>query len=141
VSEPARAAGVAADRLTPELRDYLAAVRWATLATVDPDGAPHEAVVWYGLRGDGLMINSRRSRHWPQNLLRDPRITLAVQDWSDPEHWVGIKGAAQLLHEGPEAIADIQELARRYGRDPDRFEGQDRLTFLVEVEQTFEYRG
>ena len=141
MSEPAGAARPAADRLTPELRAYLAGIRWATIATVDPDGAPHEAVIWYGLQDDGLIINSRRTRHWPRNLLRDPRITMAVQDWSDPEHWVGLKGEARLLHEGAQAIADIQALARRYDRDPSRYEGQDRLTFLVEVEQTFEYRG
>ena len=130
MSEPARAARPAADRLTPELRAYLAGIRWATIATVDPDGAPHEAVIWYGLQDDGLIINSRRTRHWPRNLLRDPRITMA-----------GLKGEARLLHEGAQAIADIQALARRYDRDPSRYEGQDRLTFLVEVEQTFEYRG
>jgi PPOX class probable F420-dependent enzyme len=141
VSEPAQAAGSTANRLTPELRDFLAAVRWATIATVDSDGDPHQAVVWYGLDDVGLIINSRRERHWPRNLLREPRITVAVQDWSDPEHWVGLKGRASLIHEGAEAIADIQALARRYGRDPARYAGQDRLTFRVDVERTFEYRG
>jgi PPOX class probable F420-dependent enzyme len=141
VSEPAQAAGSTANRLTPELRDYLAAVRWATIATVDADGAPHQAVVWYGIDHDVILINSRRERHWPRNLRRDPRITVAVQDWSDPEHWVGLKGQARVVHKGAAAIADIQAIARRYGGDPKRFEGQDRLTFRVEIEQTFEYRG
>ena len=140
MSEPARAAGLTANRLTPELREFLAAVRWATISTLEADGAPHQAIVWYGLDEAGLLINSRRTRRWPRNLLRDPRITVAVQDWSEPEHWVGLKGEARLVHEGPDAIADIQSLARRYGGDPGRYEGQDRLTFIVSIDQIFEYR-
>jgi hypothetical protein len=58
-----------------------------------------------------------------------------------PNHWVGLKGSARLLHEGGDATADIMGLARRYGTDPGQYEGQRRMSFLVRVERVFEYGG
>ncbi len=127
--------------LSLRIRDFLAAPRYAAIATFDDEGPPHQAVVWYGLTDDGILINSRAERHWPRNLLRDPRISLAIQDWDVPNHWVGLKGSASLLHEGDDATADIMALARRYGTDPGQYAGQRRVSFLVRVERIFEYGG
>ena len=33
--------------------------RYATIATIDPDGTPRQAVIWYTLEGDEIVINSR----------------------------------------------------------------------------------
>ena len=33
--------------LPDRVRDFLDDVRFATIATIDPDGAPRQAVVWY----------------------------------------------------------------------------------------------
>jgi PPOX class probable F420-dependent enzyme len=121
------------------IRDFLAAPRIATIATINPDGSPHQALVWYALDGDDLLINSRRHRRWPKNLARDGRISVAVPDIARPNHWVGVKGDAEQVREGQAAIGDIQELARRYAEDPAQYEGQDRITFRVSVESTFEY--
>lgn len=123
-------------------REYLAEPRFATIATVDPDGSPHQAVTWYALDGDDLLINSRVERHWPRNLGHDPRISVAVHDLDDPEHWLGLKGEARLVHTGADALDDIMALARRYGSaNPERFRGQDRVTFRITVERVFEYVG
>ena len=54
---------------------------FATLATVSADGSPHQAVIWYLVRGDTIVINSAVGRIWPTNLLRDPRCSLAIEDW------------------------------------------------------------
>ena len=39
-----------------------------------------------------------------------------------------------------EATADIQALARRYGADPGKYAGQDRVSYRIRVERVFEYR-
>jgi hypothetical protein len=53
---------------------------------------------------------------------------------------VGLRGRARLLRTGDAALADIDALARRYGDDdPGRFRGQERITFEIRVERTFEY--
>jgi PPOX class probable F420-dependent enzyme len=136
--EPAN--GTAADPALPDaIRTFLEAPRYATLATFAADGPPHQAVIWYALDGDSLLINSRRERHWPRNLLRDGRLSLAVTDAERPTHWVGVKGTATLLHEGEAAVADIQAMARRYGKDPAQYAGQNRVTYRVTVQSTYEY--
>jgi PPOX class probable F420-dependent enzyme len=137
--EPAHPSPTTSNPLPDPIRTFLEAPRNATIATIGPDGAPHAAVVWYGLDGDDLLINSRRERHWPRNLARDPRISFAVPDIDLPNHWVGVKGRATLVREGDAALADIQALARRYGGNPDGFLGQDRVTYRIVVESTFEY--
>jgi PPOX class probable F420-dependent enzyme len=125
--------------LPDPVRAFLAEPRIATISTINPDGSPHQAVIWYALDGDGLLINSRRGRRWPRNLLDDGRISVAVYEAERPHHWVGVKGHAQLLHEGEAAIADIQALARRYGEDPAQYARQDRVSYRIVVASTFEY--
>jgi PPOX class probable F420-dependent enzyme len=125
--------------LSDEIRTYLEAPRYATLATLSADGVPHQAVIWYALDGDSVLINSRRGRHWPRNLGRDGRMSLAVMDAETPTHWVGVKGVATLLREGDGAVADIQAMARHYGKDPTAYAGQDRVTYRITIESTFEY--
>lgn len=121
------------------IRRFLEAPRIATISTLNPDGSPHQAVVWYDLDGDDLVLNSRPDRRWPANLGRDPRISIAVPEADRPYHWVGLAGRAAELRRGPQAVADIQALARRYGRPEAPYAGQDRVTFRVTVERTYEY--
>ena len=125
--------------LAPNVRAFLAAPRWATIATLNDDGSPHQAVVWYLLEGDRILINSRRERRWPRNLERDGRISLAVHDHVQAEHWVGLRGQAGVLRIGEGALADIATMARRYGGDPDAYRDQNRITFAVKIERIFEY--
>jgi len=56
------------------IRAYLDDTRYATISTLDPDGGPRQAVTWYTIDGDEIILNSRIGRRWPTNLLRDPRV-------------------------------------------------------------------
>jgi PPOX class probable F420-dependent enzyme len=137
--EPAQPSGAERAPIPDQIRTYLDAPRHAVLSTLAADGAPHQAPIWYTLEGDTILINSRRGRHWPRNLERDGRLSIAVVDRDEPDHWVGIKGRATFLRDGPRAVEDIQAMARRYGGSPDAFVGQDRVTFRVAIDSTFEY--
>lgn len=116
--------------------DFLAAPRrYATLATVDPDGAPLQAVIWYALLDGGVLFNSRVGRRWPTNLLRDPRASLVVHDGLD---YVGVRGLVEPLYEGERALEDICALARAYHLTPEKveesirdFRSQARISFLL----------
>ena len=126
--------------LPDAVRRFLEAPRHATIATLQPDGSVLQAVVWYGVEPTGdLMINSRNGRRWPANLERDPRIAVAIYDDADPDHWVSIRGTVSVVRSGEPAVADIQDLARRYGGNPADFIGQDRITFRVHPQATFHY--
>lgn len=117
------------------MRRFLEApLRFATLATIDPDGTPHQAVVWFLVSHEGLILNSRVGRRWPTNLVRDPRACLTVEAGYD---YVTMKGAVELLDDGEQAQDHIASMARRY-RPPEVaeemitsvFRPQQRVSFL-----------
>ena len=121
------------------IRAFLSDERYATIATTDADGAPHQAVVWYTVDGDEIVINSAIGRRWPTNLLRDPHISLAVIDAADGYRWVGVNGTVEPITEWSTAQADIAAMARRYPEEEpgdrertiDRFERQERISFRI----------
>ena len=126
--------------LPDRVRDFLDANRFVTVATIDPDGAPRQAVLWYRLDADEIVLNSAVGRRWPSNLLRDPRIALSVTDDADGYRWVGLTGMARAVRDQATAQADIAEMARRYHADDpaeaerlirNQFERQPRISFRI----------
>jgi PPOX class probable F420-dependent enzyme len=120
--------------LAHDVREFLVTPgRYGTLATIEPDGSPLQAVVWYELEEGGtILVNSLEGRRWPTNLLRDPRASFTVEDGYD---YVSMRGTVEHLHGGEAASRDIERLARRYatGEDLERrlagFRGQHRVSF------------
>ncbi len=125
--------------LPDHVRAFLAEPRFAAIATIDDDGAPRQAVIWFLLDGDTIVVNSLDGRRWPSNLRRDPRVSLAVTDARD-QAWVGITGTVEVVDDQARAQADIAAMARRY-EDPDeaeaviatRFSKQRRVSFRITV--------
>src|SRR5918996_5205091 len=129
--------------LAPRIHDFLAETRFASIATVDPNGGPRQAVVWYRLDGEDIVLNSAIGRRWPANLQRDQRISLTIIDADDGYRWVGLTGTVTVIREQMTAQADIAEMARRYHADDptkaerlitDRFQRQERITFRFSVD-------
>lgn len=120
--------------LEPHVRDHLAAPgRYATVATIEPDGSPLQAAVWYALEDDAtLLLNSLEGRRWPANLRRDPRASVVVASGST---YVALRGTAEFLYGGDAASRDIERLAHLYeqGDALERmiavFDGQRRVSF------------
>jgi hypothetical protein len=126
--------------LTRDLRSFLTAMppRYAVIAVANPDGSPHQNVVWYLLReeerGDVFILNSRRGRHWPTNLERERVGSLAVHNG---EEAVTLRCKVVEIYGGQQAQSDAAEMARRY--DPperanprlDRFRTEDRMSFVL----------
>ena len=109
--------------------------RFGTLATINADGTPHLAVIWYAVNADGsVLINSKAGRIWPNNLLRDRRCSLAIEAGLD---WVVIRGSAEVIEDRAQGVQDICDLAVRYEpEDPERlarrhaeFRAQHRVSF------------
>ena len=86
--------------------------RFGSLATINPDGVPLQAIVWYTARPDGVIVlNSKVGRQWPTNLLRDPRCSLMV---GDEYEWVSIRGEVEPIDDREAGYEDIAAMARRY---------------------------
>jgi PPOX class probable F420-dependent enzyme len=121
--------------LPPNVRSFLTNTpRYATLATLNTDGSPHQAIVWYLVRGDVIVVNSREGRRWPANLRRDPRVGFAAEAG---ENAVTIEAVAESLDDPVGAQADIAEMAHRYdtpemaSREIERFETERRISFVL----------
>ena len=130
------------------VRAFLDDIHFATIATIDPDGTPRQAVIWYTLEGDELVLNSAVGRRWPSNLLRDPRISISVTDHRDGYRWVGVTGRVTVVDDQATAQADIAGMARRYHADDpaeaealirDRFERQTRISFRVPLDDVYSH--
>lgn len=121
--------------LPEHVRSFLTGTpRYATIATINPDASPHQIVIWFLLRDDKLVINSRHGRRWPSNLRRDGRANIAVYEAEDA---VTMECVAEESYEGDEAQADIAEMALRYDtpevahREIAGFQTERRLSFVL----------
>ena len=82
------------------------------------------------------------------NLLRDPRVSVAVTDRDDGYRWIGFASTVRVVDDQPTAQADIAGMARRYHADDpgeaddlirDRFERQTRISFRVPIRDVHEH--
>ncbi|WP_025745967.1 PPOX class F420-dependent oxidoreductase [Kallotenue papyrolyticum] len=127
-----------ATRLTAALRAFLEEPRFGVLATIDPDGLPHQSVIWYLLEDDTILMNTARGRVKERNLRRDARASLCV---ADGYRWVTLRGAVELIDDQTIAQADIARLAYHYQtpeaaeRNIARFRTQQRVTLRLHIQQ------
>jgi PPOX class probable F420-dependent enzyme len=131
-------------KLPAKVSSFLASPRYATIATLNADGSVHQTVVWYLLRDDHLVLNSKVGRRWPTNLLRDARLSLTVEDGLD---YVTLEGIVEAVDDQPQAQADIAEMARRYD-PPDaaeraiaEFRRQQRISFHLRPQTMHTHGG
>ncbi len=104
----------------------------AVVSTINEDGTVHSTVVWQEVADGQLSFNSSVGRHWPNNLERDPRVTVLVYAEGNPYEYVEIRGTAASTLDG--ADAQIDRLAKKYlDQDtyPYRQPGEQRVTFTV----------
>lgn len=102
------------DQATRELLDGKS---FATIATLNPDGAPQTSVVWIDREGDTVVFSATRNRQKVRNLARDPRVSLTVFDPANPYQSVEIRGAAELIDDPDKALP--LRLSHKYlGQDP-----------------------
>jgi PPOX class probable F420-dependent enzyme len=131
--------------LSSAARRFLAASHFAVVATLNPDGTPLQAVVWYLLDGDEIVFNSAVGRRWPANLARDGRTAVAVVDGY---RYLEVRGRVQIDDDPESGQAVIAALAHRYHEDEaeaqaeiEHFRKQRRVTFRLRPESVFERLG
>jgi PPOX class probable F420-dependent enzyme len=128
--------------LSSAQRRFLAQPGFASVATLDEDGSPTQAIVWYRLEPDDrILVNSRTGRRWCENLRRDPRVSISVTDRLDGYRWLGLTGRVdETVTDLERARADIIALAHRYHPEgPSEasiatFRRQPRVSFLIRIE-------
>ncbi|GAA0836684.1 PPOX class F420-dependent oxidoreductase [Streptosporangium amethystogenes subsp. fukuiense] len=100
-----------------ELYDYLLTRKSLHLATLNPDGSPHLATMWFGLIGRDLVMWTQRSSVKARNLRHDPRITCLVESGDDYSELKGLTVSGRVeLFEDDESMLRIGEaiISRNY---------------------------
>ena len=126
--------------LTDDLREWLLAeLRHPVLAVNSEDGPPSQSVMWFDLdpdRPDVIVMNTMVRRLKYRQLQADPRVSLLFEDGLK---WVAMRGTVELDADFDRALAGIQELAVRYGGDPERYAGQERVIIRMRVEKVIRH--
>jgi PPOX class probable F420-dependent enzyme len=126
-------------KLREDVRSFLEEDRFGVLATVNANGSAQQTVMWYELRGDAVVMNTKRGRKKDRNLVRDPRASLCIEDGF---RYVTLEGHIETVEDQAIAQADIVALARRY-HDADKaeemardvFAPQERISLLLHVDR------
>ena len=95
--------------------------------------------MWYELRGDTIVMNTRRGRKKDRNLIRDSRASVCIEDGF---RYVTLAGSIEMVDDPATGQADIAALARRYhdAAEAERmarevFASQERITLLLHVDR------
>ncbi|MGW0178508.1 PPOX class F420-dependent oxidoreductase [Nocardia sp. NPDC003345] len=112
-------------------RELLDGRNFATVATLQPDGAPHTSVVWIERDGDTVQFSSITGRRKVRNLGRDNRISITVSDAANPYRSIDIQGTAELIEDPDKALP--RRLSQKYlGQEPPG-EADELRRFIVRV--------
>jgi PPOX class probable F420-dependent enzyme len=107
---------------------------------VRPDASPQLTVVWYELRGDRVMINTRVGREKDRNIASNPQVALCVED---RYRAVTIDArVVEVVRDLAIARADILRLGVRYDgpaearrQYDERWSRQRRVSYYLSIER------
>ncbi len=101
---------------TAEITAFLAEPgHLARIATVQADGAPHVVPVWFISENGRVYITPRARSSFLQNIERDARTAVTIDEEAQPYRKVLLEGRAQIVHR-PGADDVWRELYRRIAR-------------------------
>jgi PPOX class probable F420-dependent enzyme len=104
--------------------------RTAVLATIRDDGRPHAVPIAFVLDDDDILFLTNAETVKGRDLLRDPRVTLVVDDEVPPFAFVMIEGTA-ITSRG---VGNVEQLARRISQRYDAGEGMDEFVRFAREE-------
>ena len=104
--------------ITPETHEFLNREQPGLLAVIGSNtrqGYPLLVPVWYRWDGEAIIVWSLESRAWIQNVLRDPKVGVSVQEESPPQMAVMMRGDASVeTSDGSHIDDEILRISRRY---------------------------
>ncbi|MGB6564362.1 MAG: pyridoxamine 5'-phosphate oxidase family protein, partial [Candidatus Binataceae bacterium] len=83
-----------------EMMDFLAErSHLARIATVRADGSPSVVPVWFIFEGGKVLITPRKHSAFLQNLRREPRVAITIDEEAGRYRKVLFEGKAEILFE------------------------------------------
>src|SRR5438094_6675560 len=99
-------------KISQALKKILEDKAYGHVVTFNPAGRPELTMVWMDVDGDELLFNTAEGRRKPDNIRRNPRVIVSVQDRNNPQTYAVFHGKARVTDEG--ADAHIDKLAKRF---------------------------
>ena len=80
---------------TEELEEFLAEYSVAHIATISADGSPYVVPGAFLYTGSAILITPRGRSVWYENLVRDPRVALMIDENKTPSRRVSVSVSEQ----------------------------------------------
>jgi PPOX class probable F420-dependent enzyme len=122
--------------------DILQSPALAYMATLGPKGEPQVSAVWLLWDGTHLLFAFNKKRQKYRNLLRDPRVSLAVTDLANPYRALEIRGTVVRMDEDPSfhfINAASQKYLNRDAAPEEKGEAQERVVIVVKPERVIAF--
>lgn len=105
-----------------ERLDYLLSRKSLQLATLNPDGSPHLATMWFGVLGGDIVMWTQRTSVKARNLRHDPRVACLVESGEDYRSLKGlsVRGRAELVEDDARLLRIGEAIITRNFPEPDR---------------------
>ena len=123
-------------KIPESLRTMLGDKAYGHVVTFNARGNPEVTMVWMDVEGDELLFNTAEGRRKPDNIRRDPRVIVSVQDRKNPQAYAVFHGKGRVTDAG--ADDHIDKLAKRFlGADkyPYRRPTEKRLIVRIAVDR------
>jgi PPOX class probable F420-dependent enzyme len=112
-------------------RDLLDA-KFATMATIAPDGRPQLTEVWFLAEDRKVKVSLSTTRQKVRNLRRNPAVSVLLLDLENPLRYVELRGDAIVEPDDDFAFAD--RVSAKYGADLRTFGPPEDKRVVVTIE-------
>ena len=123
-------------KIPESLKKLLQDKAYGHVVTFNAKGNPELTMVWMDVDGDEVLFNTAEGRRKPDNIRRDSRIIVSVQDRNNPQAYAVFHGKARVTDTN--ADPHIDKLANRFLGTPNypyRRPGEKRVVILIAVDR------
>lgn len=123
-------------------RDILESQALAYLSTLGPNGEPQVSAVWFLWDGTHLRFAFNKKRQKYRNLLRDPRVAVALVDPSNAYRALELRGTVATIEGDPDfrfINAASQKYLKRDASPQEAGAADERVVIVVQPERVITF--
>jgi len=118
--------------------DLLQSTALAYMATIGPKGEPQVSAVWFTWDGTHLLFALNKKRQKYRNLLREPRVAIAIADPANPYRALEIRGTVARI-DGDPPYRFINAASHRDATSEETGPAEERVVIIVGPERVIPF--